>query len=96
MTLSIDARIVAGSLFGLFGEKAGVTFLMQENRPTARCQAALDELVSAGDLTVEDANTLGGKTYRPTRTFKDEYLEVGRLAAEDPETTKFPITEPIR
>ena len=48
--LSDDAKQVAGGLFSM-GSKTRVTFGMVESRPTARCQAGLDEMVAAGIIT---------------------------------------------
>jgi len=51
--LSADALFLAGSLFNMMAPGVGtVTFHMRESRPTARTQAALDELVAAEAVKV--------------------------------------------
>lgn len=44
-TLSDDAKCILGGWFGL--GLTEVSFAMREGRPTKRCQAAIDECVSA-------------------------------------------------
>lgn len=50
--LSIEARTVLGSLFGLSGE-CSLRFQMIDNVPSPEMQVALDELVAAEAITVE-------------------------------------------
>lgn len=68
--LSTDAFFLGGSLFSMMTPGEGeLTFAMRESRPTARTQAALDELVKAKVVTAEPMNDIGGVTYRPTVAF---------------------------
>lgn len=64
LDLSTDAKILLGTSFAM-GRKTSLTFQMNANRPTARTQAALDELLAKEALTSEPANSHGGVTYRP-------------------------------
>lgn len=61
---SDDARAVLGAWFG-FGGKTKLELMLRENKPAPRTQAALDELVAAGALSVEPFNQFGGLVYRP-------------------------------
>lgn len=63
-TLSDDAKSVAAAFFPTLDSK--VTFHMETSGPSARSQAALDELCAAGVATKEthDRRT-GAATYRP-------------------------------
>lgn len=61
--LSVDAKILLATMFGV--GCTSVTFGMKESRPTKRAQAALDEMVEKGALSVADSNGYGGKTYKP-------------------------------
>ena len=56
--LSMDAKGLLGSVWGMRMGNPDLTFQMVKSRPSARCQAALDELVSAGAV---------GKTLLPKR-----------------------------
>ena len=55
-TLSIDAKAVLGSVFQ---NGCGLSFCMVESKPTARMQAALDELVKA-EMIVRENGVLRG------------------------------------
>lgn len=93
--LSNDAKTIAGAWWGLpIGEKTVVTFHMIENRPTARAQAALDELVAAGFLWRETFNRHGGVSYRPLGPSMRKF---GRWIAKhkDDDSVHFAVTEPI-
>lgn len=69
--LSDDAKFFASSMFSMMEPGEGtLTFQMVESKPSARSQAALDELVGAGLVSVEPANSRGGLTYRPLVRFK--------------------------
>lgn len=46
--LSVDAKALLGSVWGMRMGNPDLTFHMVKSRPSARCQAALDELVNAG------------------------------------------------
>ncbi len=85
--LSADAKFFASSIFYMMPPGAGkLTFQMIESRPSDRSQAALDELVAAGVVSVEPFNSLGGVTYRPLVEFP--------RAKEPP--GKWPITVPLK
>lgn len=88
--MSFDAKVVAGACFGILMKT--LVFQMRESRPTARTQAALDELVRRGDLTREIINGRGGVKYTATRQFADEYAFVG---GQEREAVTFRITEPL-
>lgn len=65
-SLSDDAKGIAACIWGLGNaEKTILSFGMQEVRPTARGQAALDELVAAG-LLYREPKPGGGVSYRPS------------------------------
>lgn len=64
MDLSDDAKTVLGAWFGM-GSKSVLNLHLQENKPTPRCQAALDELVKAKALQRKPFNGFGGVTYTP-------------------------------
>ncbi len=64
-TLSDDAKGIAACIWGTgIAAKIVLKFGMQEIRPTARGQAALDELVAAG-LLYREPQPGGGVSYRP-------------------------------
>lgn len=84
--LSADARYLGHALFGPMLPGIGkVTFQQTTTTPSPRTQAALDELVAAGLLSVEPFNRYGGLVYRPLVTFP--------RAKEPP--GDWPITVPI-
>ncbi len=88
--ISQDAMFLGGSMFGLMEPGKGkLTFQCAESRPTKRTQAALDELVRAGLVTVEPFNRHGGFVYTPLIAFKRP------SAALTKRIGKWPITEPI-
>lgn len=81
--LSDDAYFLACSLFSMMKPNDGtVTFRMQESRPTARTQAALDELVARGKLTVRPFNQFGGFVYSPTLAFPRPNAKETKAAGE--------------
>lgn len=88
--LSDDAKAVAGGLFGM-GGRTKVTFQMVESRPTARTQAALDELVAVGLVTKEDGPNLGGVTYTGSLGCRRYFRWIMWHEA----LARFPISEPI-
>jgi hypothetical protein len=84
MTISADAKFLAASLFSMMKPGEGkLTFGMEENIPSPRTQAALDEMVVAGLVKVEPFNHLGGLVYTPLVEF--------RRVAKKP-TGSWPIT----
>lgn len=88
--LSPDAMFLGSSLFSMMTPGDGkLTFGMRESRPTARTQAALDEMVKAKVVSVEPFNDLGGLTYRPLVSFRRPSQSLARRVG------KWPITEPI-
>lgn len=69
--LSFDAKFLAGALFAMMEPGVGtLTFGMRESKPTARTQAALDELVAKNAAMVRPFNKFGGVVYTPLRTFR--------------------------
>lgn len=64
--LSDDAKALFGAKFGMskIGSDA-LTFRMNDSRPTARAQAALDELEAAGMVAKRPYNRFGGVIYSP-------------------------------
>lgn len=87
--LSLDAKAVLGSIFSFSG--CELSFQLIENRPTARMQAALDELVAAKvvakDYGYERADGSRAVKYKcciPT----EPYRRFGKKAA-------FAVAEPI-
>ncbi|HLH95036.1 MAG TPA: hypothetical protein VKW08_07950 [Xanthobacteraceae bacterium] len=64
-SLSDDAKVVLGALFGRLGipGQSQLTYQMVRSRPTVRMQQALDELVKSGALTRNPFNASGGVTY---------------------------------
>lgn len=87
--LSGDARVMAG----MFGMTRELTFEMRDSRPTARCKAALDELVAATVITTEPYNQFGGIVYK--RCWDADHCR--RLVRGiDWKKHRFTIAEPIR
>lgn len=90
--LSDDAKAILGGLFGM-GLLTGVTFQLVESKPTARAQAALDECVRIGALTL----TKGEK--RVDGSCSATYKATFQASVYLPCASKakgFTITEPIR
>jgi hypothetical protein len=90
-SLSDDAKIILGGYFG-YGI-AGTTTLvfgMKESRPTARAQAALDQLVKAGALNRRDLQD-GAMEY----TQQVNCSEFGRWFGRNKSKGKWSTTEPI-
>ena len=88
--LSADALYFAGTMFNMMVPGEGtLIFRMKESRPTARSQAALDELVAAGAISVAPFNQFGGLVYTPLRTFKRP------TAAQAKTAGAWSITEPV-
>jgi len=91
-SLSDDAKCILGGVFGVMGipGKSQLAFGMVESRPTARAQAALDELVTAGAMTRDSSP--GGRV---------EYLVqincsgFGKWIRRSDSKCKWPMTEPI-
>jgi len=86
--LSDDAKGLAACLWSLpIGRATVLSFHMQEVRPTARGQVALDELTAAGFLYRETLPG-GGASYRPMGPDMAMFRRFKKLGA-------FPLTEPI-
>ena len=83
-TLSDDAKALAGVWFGLMkvDGMGTLTLHLIENKPTARTQAALDELLAAKVISVEPFNKAGGLVYRPLVNCHPAYQWQGRLFLE--------------
>lgn len=96
--LSKDAEILCGIWFN-GGLDTKVTLHLVENRPTARTQAVLDELVSAGVITVEPFNRFGGLVYQGTERCREIFKELGGFAglmkATAPTKGEWRMVEPI-
>lgn len=93
--LSDDAKAVAGSVFGTMRPGHGtLTFRMIESRPTARMQAALDELEAAGLVECKPINQVGGKEYRVLANLNDFF--VWMMNNIDRDDVRFRISEPIK
>lgn len=93
-TLSFDAKVVAGSLFGA---KTSVTFHMRESRPSPRAQAALDELVRADVIReYREYHDKRAITYRPTRSLMHAFQWIAaQIENGGREDFNFPLTERI-
>jgi hypothetical protein len=91
-SLSDDSKIVLGGFFGVLGMpgKSKLAFGMKEVRPTARLQAALDELVEAGALSRVQQGI--GAEY----TVQINCSEFGRWAGRNRSKGKWPTTEPVQ
>lgn len=85
--LSDDAKGLAACLWSLpIGAKTVLGFGMQQSRPTARVQVALDELGAAG-FVERKSRPGGGCEYKPAADMSAfrRFTKLGN----------FPITEPI-
>jgi hypothetical protein len=93
--LSDDAKACAGGWFGMMkpGESGGLTFKMAQSRPTARAQAALDELLAAGVIEKADVYRSPAVTYRPV-VDTGPFMRWLWANMERPDL-KWPVTEPI-
>ncbi|MFD3263150.1 hypothetical protein [Phenylobacterium ferrooxidans] len=91
--LSDDAKAMAGAHFGLmmWPRMGMLTFQMVENRPNARGQAALDELVAKGVANVEPLNDGPARVYRPLVRCDAAY----RWFAENLDKASFAYMEPV-
>lgn len=85
-----DAEYIARSVLWYANQ---IAFHMIEAKPTARTQAALDELVKEGILTVEPYNQAGGKLYKKTGHFPFEQPATKKM--HDSIGKGFTITEPV-
>lgn len=71
--LSDDAKALVGCCFGVIGRKASLTFQTPWNC-TPRAVAALNELVAAGVLSVQDGiEGRWARTYRPLIDTSDAF-----------------------
>lgn len=89
--LSLDAQYLGRSIFWMFNMKGQLRFFNIENRPTARTQAALDELVKEGYLSVEPINQGIGQMYRPLVEFKAPTKKMDREIGKG-----WVLTEPVK
>ena len=88
--VSDDAKFLGSSLFGMMEPMVGkLTFHMKESRPTARTQAALDELVAKQLVSMSALNQFGGVVYSPRLRFPRP------TAAQSKRAGKWPVTEKI-
>lgn len=91
--LSNTAKAV-GSCFGMMRPGEGeMTFQMIENRPSAKMQEGLDELVAAGVIRREALNSFGGVRYVPMMNCSDFTKWMAKNIDRD--DVEFPISEPI-
>lgn len=87
VSISDDAKGLAACIWGTgIAAKTVLSFGMKEVRPTARAQAALDEMVTAGLLYCEPKPG-GGVSYRPCGDMRP-YRRLSRFG-------NFPLTEKI-
>lgn len=93
--LSDDAKALFGSQFGMakIGADA-LTFRMNDTRPTARAQAALDELEAAGMVAQHPYNSFGGAVYSPLVSAVPYRNWYARFVDTRPDLA-FPITEKV-
>lgn len=66
-SLSDDAKVIAGCWFAKMrvGGESALTLHLIENKPAPRTQAALDELVAKGVVSVSPFNRFGGLVFKP-------------------------------
>jgi hypothetical protein len=74
--LSDDAKAIAGCWFGKMkvGGESALTLMLRELKPAPRTQAALDELVNRGAISVEPFNRFGGLVYKPLVDCHDAFV----------------------
>jgi hypothetical protein len=91
--LSDDAKAVAGGCFGMMrpGGESQLRFGMKESRPTARTQAALDEIEAMGGV-LRQVGLYGEVIYTPLVNFRDFFKWMMKA---DRESVRFKIAEPI-
>lgn len=91
--LSDDAKVIASCWFGNMrvGGQSDLTLHLRESRPAPRTQAALDELVDRGAISVEPFNRYGGIVYRPLVDCFDALLWFARLSDAEREPHNFPL-----
>lgn len=99
--LSPEAKAVAAAWFGMMpiGRGSHLRFGMVESRPTAKAQAALDELVAAGFIS-RMVERRGAVVYRPLKDCHPFLVQIMRAQTEGggaaiPSQMKFLFTEPI-
>lgn len=94
--LSFDAKVLAGAWFGM-GMKTTITLHLVESQPTARTQAAIDELTSKGVMGVEPFNDLGGLVYRPLVDCSEASRWLRGIVMDESRSdqAKWPLYEPI-
>lgn len=93
--LSVRAKALAGVWFGLMDveRNSGVTLHLSVLKPTAQTQAALDELLAAGVISVEPFNRYGGVVYRPLVNCRPAWKWLGENI--DNPVMKDNIMEPV-
>lgn len=95
-SLSDDAKALAGVWFGMTAPgKGAVTHHLRELKPTARTQAALDELVEKRVISVAPFNKYGGKVYRPLVSCWPAWQWVGKNLADRPLDLSWRLMEPV-
>lgn len=90
-TLSDDAKILLGGVFGVLGipGKSKLSFGMEKSKPTERAQTALDELVKAGALSRE----VEGR--KVEYTVQLNCSEFGKWVRKNQSKGRWPMTEPV-
>lgn len=92
--LSDMAKAVAGGWFGMMRPSTGkLTFSLVKSKPTPEAQAALDELVQAGVVSVERLNTHGGLIYCPLVDCHAALVWLHKNAKKP--VAKIALTEPV-
>lgn len=87
--LSMDAQYLGRSVFWMMGLRGQLRFHNVESKPTARTQAALDELVAEGYLKVEKIGI--GHMYTPLVEFKAPTKKMDNEIGKG-----WHITEPVK
>lgn len=95
--LSDDAKVIASCWFGNMrvGGQSELTLHLRESRPAPRTQAALDELVNRGAVSVEPYNRYGGVVYRPLVDCFDAFVWFAKLSDAEREPHNFSLMVPV-
>lgn len=98
-SLSIEARTVAAAWFAMMSPKqdSRLQFSMIENRPTAKSQKGLDDLVAAGFISRKIHRRTGAVEYRPLKDMRALTLPLTAafLDGKPPPGSSFRLVEPI-
>ena len=92
--LSDDAKAIAGVWFARMTPKSdGLTLHLRENKPAPRTQAALDELVDRGVISVSRFNRYGGLVYKPLVDCWEAFVWYAKDADKD--AVNFQLMVPV-